>query len=277
MLKRSLLMKSVVITGSARGFGFNLAKRFKEFGYNVVLSDINQVNLDKAVKELEKINGEKTKVISVICDVTKHDEVVALWNIAKEAFKNIDIWINNAGVNSPNKGVYELTDKEIDFILNVDLKGTIYGSRVAFKGMKEQGFGQIYNVEGYGSNDAMMTGLTMYGTAKRAVTYFTKSLMKESHDLTNDKVKVCLLTPGIMITDFITHANGDKTKVELSEKTKKVYNILGDYPETIVNYVVPRMIKNNKNGFNVIWLTNGRAFRRFLFAGFNKRDFFKEN
>ncbi len=268
-------MKTVVVTGSARGFGYCLAKKFKENGYNVVLSDVNQENLEKAVDSLSKVGPMETKVISTLCDVTKHEEVESLWNKAKEAFGNVDIWINNAGVNSPNKGVYEFSDKEIDFILNVDLKGAIYGSKIAFKGMKEQGYGQIYNVEGYGSNDAMMTGLTMYGTAKRAVTYFTKSLTKESNDLTNGAVKVCLLTPGIMITNFITHANGDKTKVELSDKTKKVYNILGDYPETIVDYVVPRMIKNKKNGYDVVWLTNGRAFRRFLFAGFNKRDFFK--
>ena len=79
-----------------------------------------------------------------------------------------------------------------------------------------------------------------------------------------------------MITDFITHANGDKTKIELPEKTKKVYNILGDYPETIVDYLVPRMIKNEKNNKQLIWLTNARAFGRFLTAGFKKRDFFKE-
>jgi hypothetical protein len=79
-----------------------------------------------------------------------------------------------------------------------------------------------------------------------------------------------------MITDFITHANGDKTKIALPEKTKKIYNILGDYPETIVDYVVSKMIKNNKNDKQIIWLTNRRAFTRFLTFGFKKRDFFKE-
>lgn len=270
-------MNCVVITGSARGFGLCQAKKFKELGFNVVISDVNEVNLEKAYNELNEINSANTKVLKVKCDVTSEEDLINLWNEAKNSFNNVDIWINNAGVNSPDKPVYELTDKEIEFILNIDLKGTILGSKVAFKGMKEQGFGQIYNTEGYGSNDAMMTGLTMYGTSKRAVTYFTKSLSKESHDVCNDNVKVCLLTPGIMITEFITHANGDKTKIELPEKTKKVYNILGDYPETIVDFAVPKMIKNNKNGFNVAWLTPGRAFRRFLFAGFNKRDFFKEN
>ena len=265
----------VVITGSARGFGLAQAKKFKELGYNVVISDINEQNLDKALEELNQINKENTKAIKVVCNVTKMEDLENLFLSAKKEFGSVDIWINNAGVNSPDKPVFELTEKEVSFLLDVDLKGTIYGSMVAFKYMKEQGFGKIYNVEGYGSNDAMMMGLTMYGTAKRAVTYFTRSLAKESKILTGGNVAVCRLAPGIMITDFITHANGDKTVIDLPEKTKKVYNILGDYPETIVNYVVPKMIKNEKNDKQILWLTNRKAFWRFMTAGFNKRDFFK--
>lgn len=267
-------MKTVVITGSARGFGLCQAKKFKELGFNVVISDINEKNLGSALASINEINPSNTKAISVISNVTSHADLQNLWDSAVSAFGSVDIWINNAGVNSPDKPVCELSEKEIAFILDVDLKGAIYGSKIAFAGMQKQGFGQIYNVEGYGSNDAMMTGLTMYGTAKRAVTYFTRSLAKESHDLTQDKVKVCRLTPGIMITDFITHANGDATRIELPEKTKKVYNILGDYPETIVDYVVPRMIANEKNDADIIWLTSARAFGRFMTAGFKKRDFF---
>ena len=269
-------MPVVVITGSARGFGLCQAKKFKELGFDVVISDINETNLLKAKEELERINPKATRVLAVKCDVTKMDDVENLYLEAEKEFKEVDIWINNAGVNSPDKPVYQLTEKEIAFILDVDLRGAINGSSVAFKHMLSQGHGKIYNVEGYGSNDAMMTGLTMYGTAKRAVTYFTRSLAKESKDVADGKIKVCRLAPGIMITDFITHANGDKTKIELPEKTKKIYNILGDYPETIVDYVVPRMIKNEKNDKQIIWLTNARAFSRFLTAGFKKRDFFKE-
>lgn len=269
-------MKTVVITGSARGFGLCQAKKFKELGCNVVISDVNEVNLEKALAELDAIRPADTRAISVTCDVTDRDRLGELWRKAVETFGAVDIWVNNAGVNSPDKPVTELTPKEIGFILDVDLKGAIYGSQVAFAGMRQQGFGQIYNVEGYGSNDAVMTGLTLYGTAKRAVTYFTRSLARESEDLTGGKVKVCRLTPGIMITDFITHANGDATTIELPEKTKKVYNILGDYPETIVDYVAPRMLANGKNDAKIVWLTGARSFWRFLTAGFNKRDFFKE-
>ncbi|MBQ2864218.1 MAG: SDR family oxidoreductase [Clostridia bacterium] len=267
-------MKTVVITGSGRGFGFEMAKIFKANNFNVVLTDINEENLAAAKFEVEQLPTQ-SKVISVVCDVTKHAQIENLWAEAVKAFGGVDIWINNAGVNQPDKPMCELTQKEIDFLVDVDLKGAVYGSKLAFKHMKEQGYGQIYNVEGYGSNDAMMTGLTLYGTTKRAITYFTQALAKESEDLTDGKVCVCRLTPGIMITEFIKSANGGKTKIELPEKTKKVYNILGDYPQTIANYCVPRMIKNTKNNAKIVWLTNARAFARFLTAGFNKRNFFE--
>ncbi|MBO7527706.1 MAG: SDR family oxidoreductase [Clostridia bacterium] len=266
-------MKTVVITGSARGFGFAMAKDFRRLGCNIVLSDLKQENLDKAKEELEKMQGDG-KVLSVVCDVTKSEMLENLWQASVNEFGAVDIWINNAGVNQPDLPVCMLTEADIDFLLNVDLKGSINGSRIAFKHMVEQGFGQIYNIEGYGSNDAMKTGLTIYGTAKRAITYFTKALAKESENDYSGTVKVMLLTPGIMITGFLTEANGGKTKVELTDKVKKVYNILGDLPETISAYVVPRMLKNKKNNSKIAWLTTRRAFGKFFKALFKKNNYF---
>lgn len=268
-------MKSVVITGSAGGFGYEMAKVFRRNNFNVMLSDINETALNNAKNELYKESGEGI-IETIVCDVTNSDNLENLWKQSLKCFKQVDIWINNAGVNQPDQPVEKLSEKDIDFLLNVDLKGTINGSRIAFHGMSKQGFGQIFNVEGYGSNDAMMPGLTIYGTAKRAVTYFTQALAKESKKLYGNSIKISRLTPGIMITNFLTNANGGKTKVELSEKTKKVYNILGDYPSTIAEFVVPKMIKNKKNNNQIVWLTNSRAFGRFLTAGFKKRNFFEK-
>ena len=134
--------QTVVITGSARGFGLCQAKKFKEKGFNVVISDINEANLAKAMDELSGIHPEQTRAVSVVCDVTRLADLENLWSSAVKEFGSVDIWINNAGVNSPDKPVCELTDQEIAFILDVDLKGTILGSKVAFAGMKEQGYGQ---------------------------------------------------------------------------------------------------------------------------------------
>ena len=83
------------------------------------------------------------------------------------------------------------------------------------------------------------------------------------------------LSPGIMITDFITNALGNKEKIELPEKSKKVYNILGDYPDVVSKFLVNGMINNNKNNAKIEWLTNTKAAWRFMTSCFNKRNFFE--
>lgn len=266
-------MKTVVVTGSARGFGFEFVRLFRERDFNVVVCDISKESLDIAVEKLNSIKS-KGKVLSYVVDVTDEKMVSDMINSVLKEEKTIDIWINNAGVNQPNKAIWELDKKTIDHLIDIDLKGTILCSKLIMPVMIKQGFGQIFNVEGYGSNDATSVGLSIYGTTKRAVTYFSEALAFEAKKL-NTNVCVGKITPGIMITSFITTSLGDGEKIKLSEKTKKVYNILGDYPETIANYIVPRLIKNKKNNAKIVWLTNARAFSRFLFAGFNKRDFFK--
>lgn len=267
-------MKTVVITGSARGLGLEMAKLFRKNNYNVVISDINLENLNRAEDTLKKIKS-KAKILVETCDVTKSKDIKTLGIIAKNTFGNIDIWINNAGINQPNKPIWEVDEKAIDKIIDVDLRGTILGSKTAMNIMIEQGFGAIYNVEGHGSNDNVILGLSIYGTSKRAVTYFTEALAKEV-EIKNLPIKVGKLSPGIMITDFLTNSLGND-KIYLDEKTKKVYNILGDYPDVIAEFLVNKMIANEKNDVKFEWLTNGKAAMRFMTSGFNKRDFFNDN
>ena len=267
-------MKTVVITGSARGLGYNMARFFREYNYNVVLSDLNEEKLKLAKEELEKTPSE-AEITYTTCNVSKIEELQALMDFAVEKFGEVDIWINNAGVNQPQKAIWELTEQEINTIIDVDLKGAIFGSKVAIEQMSKQHKGAVYNIEGYGSNDAHMVGLNMYGTSKRAVTYLTEALAQECEQQGNGVI-VGKLSPGIMITEFTTHSLGND-KIELAEKTKKVYNILGDTPETVGKFLVDKMVNNTKNNVKFNWLTNGKAFTRFLTAGFNKRNFFGED
>jgi len=165
--------------------------------------------------------------------------------------------------------------EEIDKMLDIDLKGTMVASKLISKVMIEQNSGSIYNVEGHGSNDAIIPGLSVYGTAKRGITYFTMALAKEMENMKVDVI-VGRLSPGIMITDFLVNSFRNK-KMELSEKNKKVYNILGDYPSVVAKYLVNRMIVNTDNNVKINWLTNRKAALKFMTAGFKKRDFFKED
>lgn len=268
-------MRTIVITGSARGFGFAMIKDFYETNeFNVVLLDVSQENLKTAKEELLKMNKEG-KILSYVADVTDSESIRMTIDDIDRNFKGIDIWINNAGVNQKMNPVWDVDEKTISRLIDIDLKGTILCSKEILSYYKKQGHGQIYNVEGFGSNDAYQVGLSIYGTAKRGVTYFTEALANEVKK-ENLNVQVGKITPGIMITNFINHNLGDGEKFELPEKTKKVYNILGDYPETIASFMVKKIIPNKKNNVKFAWLTNSRAFIRFLKAPFSKRNFFEK-
>lgn len=264
-------MKTVIITGSARGLGFNLAKDFRKNNYNVVISDILTDTLDNAESELSKIKSDG-EILKVVCDVTKESDLINLFDMTVNKFGSIDILINNAGVNQPMKAVWEIDNNVINRLIDIDLKSAIVASKLVLNQMIKQGYGQIYGIEGYGSNDAMMLGLSVYGTSKRAVTYFFKALAKEVKEK-NLNIQIGLLAPGIMITDFINHSMG-RDEMVLSDKTKKVYNILGDYPDVISNFLVNKIINNTKNNVRFNWLTNRKAMFRFMTSSFNKRDFF---
>lgn len=266
-------MKTVVITGSARGLGFEMAKQFIANDYNVVISDVLEEKLQESKKILQKLNN-KIEVLALKCDVTNEQDLQNVMDKTIEKFNQVDVWINNAGVNQPMIPIWEVESDQINRLIDIDLKSAIIGSKIAMNQMIKQGFGQIYGIEGYGSNDAMMLGLSVYGTSKRGLTYFLKALAKEV-ETKELPIQVGALAPGIMITDFITHSMGTN-EFELPEKTKKVYNILGDYPDVIAKFLVERIIVNKKNGVKINWLTNAKASFRFMTSGFNKRDFFNQ-
>lgn len=268
-------MKTAVITGSTRGLGFEMAKCFRRCGWNVVINGTDMQRLRAALCDLKKVGGIGSAV-GFRASVASAQELAALAAYAKKKFGKVDIWINNAGVNQPMKAIWELSDREISSVLDIDLKGAVIGSKTAVKLMEAQpGGGFIYNIEGYGSNDAMMLGLNMYGTSKRAVTHFTVALAKELEER-HSKVRAGRLAPGMMFTDFLTNALGGEQKIDLPEKTKKFYNAVGDPPETVAKFLVKNMLTNRKNNVKINWLTNRKVVYRLMTSGFNKKDHFGE-
>ena len=259
--------KTVVITGSARGLGFEMAKCFRKKNFNVVISDINKLDIEKSSKELNNISS-KGKIMDIACDITNEKQIINLIDKVNKKFGKIDFWINNAGINQADKMIWELEKDEIDKMIDVDLKGTIIATKHAINEMIKQGSGAIYTVEGHGSNDAIIPGLSIYGTAKRGLTYFITALAKET-EVNKHDIIVGKLSPGIMITDFLINAYRDN-KIELSEKNKKIYNILGDYPDVVAKFLVNKMINNTTNNVRINWLTTKRVIWKFMTYKFNK-------
>lgn len=258
-------MKNVVITGGTRGIGLAMSKEFLESGCNVTVCGKSYKNLEKCKDELKNYDDN---VLYVQCNVADKADVERLWVEAKEKWESIDIWINNAGQNSPYEFSWDIDEKYVEQLVDTNIKGVIYGSQVASKHMIEQGYGQIWNMEGLGSNDSIIEKTILYGTSKRALTYFTKALAKE---ISKTNVRVGRLSPGMVLTDFMTQSpDGEKSKALENHSFKKIFNILGEKPEVIAKYLVTEMLKNKKNNGHIEWLTKSKSAKKFIIAPFKK-------
>ena len=153
--------------------------------------------------------------------------------------------------------------------IRYNLKGLIFGSQIAVQRMLEQGHGHIYNMEGFGSTGRKQAGLSLYGTSKAAVHYFSNALTAETRDT---PVKVSTLSPGMVITDMLLEQYEDDPQG--LEDAKKIFNILADKVETVTPWLVDQVLNNDKSGENIRWLTNIKLMTRFATARFNQRDLF---
>ena len=262
-------MKTVVVTGSTRGIGRGLAESFLKRGCKVMVSGRNAGTVDAAVAELAVEHGDR--VAGQACDVSKAAELQALWDAAKVRFGQVDVWINNAGMSIERGPIHEADPAELEAIVATNLGGILLSARVVLAGMLEQGSGQLWNMEGFGSGGQTQPGMTAYGSTKRAVNYINKALQK---DIAGTPLQVCTLSPGIVVTDLLV---GDyDTSSEQWTKAKKSFNILGDTVDTVTPWLADKVLATDKSGAKVAWLTGGKAFARFATAGFNKRDLFAD-
>lgn len=263
-------MKNVVITGSTRGLGLEMAKEFIKAGCKVTISGSKPESFVKVKNELTNFEDQ---YIYLTCNVREIDDIKNLWKKSVEKWGKVDIWINNAGQNSPRESLWNTPDEYMDAVVDTNIKGIMYGSKVAAQHMLNQGHGQIWNMEGLGSNGMIIEQTILYGTSKCALTYFTKGLAKE---LKNTSVKVGRLSPGMMLTDFITKSpTGEVSSVTQDNRFRRVFNTLGDRPETVAKFFVPRILNNTKQDAHLVWLTNIKSSKRFIMATFKKRELLK--
>jgi NAD(P)-dependent dehydrogenase (short-subunit alcohol dehydrogenase family) len=206
------------------------------------------------------------------CDMQEPAQVQALWDAAEKSLGRVDHWINNAGIGQPQQTIWDLDPGTMEKIVRTDLLGVLYGARVAMRGMMRQKQGAIWFMEGHGSDDRIMKGLSVYGASKRALRYVARALAVEAR---GTGVRAGAISPGIMITDF-TMNQIDRAGTAAWERTKKIFNILGDKPETVASFLVPRILSERKNGALIAWLTTGKILWRFATAGMARRKVIDE-
>lgn len=259
-------MKIIVITGSTRGIGYGLADAFLDLGQAVVVSGRGQPGVEVASDSLSRKHQGAT-ILGQPCDVTQAEQVQALWDAAEAHFGRVDIWINNAGVSQTLGDIRQLPPEQMATIVETNILGTLYGSRVALNGMIEQGFGALYNMEGLGSNGRKQAGIALYGTTKYAIRYLNEALEMETRD---SPVLVGALSPGMVVTDLLTDPYADRP--EQWEKDKRILNILSDRVETVTPWMAREILANEKHGARINWNRRGRLLVRFLTAPFRRRQ-----
>lgn len=188
----NLANKIVLITGASSGIGEATARRLAKGGATVVLGARRTNRLENLTKEITASGG---KAIYKSLDVTSRDSVQAFANAALDAFGRIDVIVNNAGV-MPLSPMASLKVDEWDQMIDVNIKGVLYGIAAVLPAMNKQGVGQIINVSSIGGLAVSPTA-AVYCATKYAVRAISEGLRQE-----NDKIRVTCVYPGVVKSEL---------------------------------------------------------------------------
>ena len=207
--------KTAVITGAASGIGYALAEKFANEGMNIVLADIEQDALDIAVKKVSNIGVES---FGINIDVMHKDSVDYLFNESVKAFGKVHILCNNAGVASTvvADGIWELDEKDWDWVLGVNFYGTLYGIQSFVPHMinhKEEG--HVLNTI---SLAGILPGEAIYGVSKHAALALSESLWQGLRNIKSN-IGASVLCPGFVNTNIIESNRNRPDHLSSSNKT----------------------------------------------------------
>jgi len=259
-------MMNVVITGSTRGIGLGMAREFLRRGHDVFISSRGADAVARVVAML-RAEFPQRQVAGQRCDVADFGQVEALWAAAAGAMERVDIWINNAGRDGVKVPFFAIPPEDYVQTVNTNLIGLMNCNRVVIPGMYRQGGGRIFNMEGFGSDGRVRPTIGPYGATKCALRYFTKVLVR---DLEGTPVRMCYLSPGMVTTEMLVPPPEKRGKAW--ERNKRILNILADSVETVTPWLVEEVLKCDRNGGAVRWLTGRKVMWRFFSSLFYQRD-----
>ena len=220
--------RTAIITGGAQGFGLDIAKKFLEFGANVIIWDIDKKELDSASKEIDN-----NKLSSNVVDVSNYNNVEDTANeIAKS--RKIDILINNAGITGSTTELWNYDVKEWNKIVEINLMGTFNCCKCIIPNMIENNYGRIVNIASVSGKDGNANA-SAYSSAKAGVLGLTKSLGKE---LAEKNIAVNAVTPA-----------GAKTRILDQMSKEHVQRMLSKVPRG-------RFLELNELTSLVCWLSS---------------------
>ena len=204
-------MNSVLITGASSGFGEACARKFAAQGLRLVLCARRADRLSALADELSQI----TEVHSVILDVRDREAVFALPASLPEAFADVGILVNNAGLALGLGGADVASVDDWEAMVDTNIKGVMYLTQAMLPGMVARGGGHVVNIGSVAASWPYPGG-NVYGGTKAFVQQFSRNLRA---DLLGKSIRVSNIEPGMCETEFsVVRFNGDE------ERAKQVYS-----------------------------------------------------
>ncbi|ELY37759.1 SDR family oxidoreductase [Natronorubrum tibetense] len=191
----SLDGRTAIVTGGGRGIGRQIALEFADRGVDVVVAARSEDEITDVASMIDERGGE---AVAVPTDITVTDDVGTLFERAREAYDQVDILINNAGI-SVNETIWSLSDEEWQNVIDVNLSGTFRCTREALTGgMLERDEGTIINMSSL-SGKVGFTQTGPYTASKHGVQGLTNVLSKE---LKETDIRVSAVCPGQVKTEL---------------------------------------------------------------------------
>ncbi|HEY6955708.1 MAG TPA: SDR family oxidoreductase [Flavisolibacter sp.] len=203
--------KVIVITGASSGLGEAAARHLSKEGAIVVLGARRADRIKSLADEINKGGG---KALAIATDVTKAQQVRALVDIAVKSFGRIDVLINNAGL-MPQSTLNRYRIDEWDRMIDVNIKGVLYGIAAALPYMEEQKSGHIINVSSVAGHKVRPGGV-VYSATKHAVRVISEGLRQEVKQY---NIRTTIISPGAVDTELPNSI----TEPDVAENMKKFY------------------------------------------------------
>ena len=205
--------KVVVVTGASSGIGEATALLLAERGAKVVLGARGSDRLKALAGRIEASGGEAAYIHT---DVKRRDDLSNLVGLAVERYGKLDVLINNAGV-APNSLLDELRVEDWEEMIDINLKGVLYGIAAALPVFRRQGFGHFVNVISTAGIQIKPT-MAVYAGTKNAVRTITEGLRQEA----GEKLRVTGISPGFVQTHLADSMTNPEIKSQIVGQMDKM-------------------------------------------------------
>lgn len=223
MMKWSLEGRAAVITGANQGLGEAIAQAYVEAGANLFLCARDEEKLFKVQDQLGSLCKPGQKVVAMRADVSKREDVDRIASYALEAFPQIHILVNNAGVYGPKGRIEDVDWDEWAHAIEVNLLGSILVARAFLPHFRKNKYGKIIQLSGGGAT-APLPFISAYAASKAAIVRFAETLAEEVKE---DGVDVNSIAPGALNTrllDEVLEAGPEKVGKTFYERSLKQKN-----------------------------------------------------